>query len=240
MRAVAREGGERATRHEGPFGSAGVQGSTTLGPDRYDVWPPSHGCPVGRSGQTPRAGDGGPSYRETHDRCAALVAAWAARCCCWSPRPSWCGRCRPTTRTSPRSPCCTGSRGPATSPSPGTSRPTGSVGAAGQRGPVQPDQAARRHEQGAGVVARPEHLAGLDAAHHRGDRPRARGRPDAAVGLRVQERHARARRRGAAAADLRPAAQRARPPRAVRGAGGRGRAGCRRAGSPATTRSGSG
>ena len=86
-------------------------------------------------------------------------------------------------------------------------------------------------------MARPQHLAGGHAAHDRRDRPGARREPAAALGLRVQERHARAGRRGAAAADHRPAAQRAGPPRAVRGAGPGARAGCRRAASPVTTRS---
>ena len=55
------------------------------------------------------------------------------------------------------------------------------------------------HEPDAGVVARPRHLAGRDAAHDRRDRPGAPRRPDGALGLRVQAGHAHPGRPGAAA-----------------------------------------
>ena len=157
----------------------------------------------------------GATYGETHDRCATLGPRRPRRAAAGRhPVPGARGA-RARRRTPARSRCCTASRGRATSPSPGTSSPAGSVGL-----PANDVLSGLTKLVGDTNKVRvwwrdPHQLAGVHAAHHGRDGPRARGEPDAALGLRVQERDVGTRRRSAAARHRRPAAQRARPPGAV-------------------------
>ncbi len=64
-------------------------------------------------------------------------------------------------------------------------------------------------------MARPPHLAHRDAAHDRRDGSLPPRRPDDPLGVRVEERDTQPRRRDPAAADPRPAAERAGAPRPV-------------------------